>query len=59
MKTLLKAGKLGEVKMMMKKAELDILGICEIRWAGMEILYHKILELFIVAVPNREEMESR
>uniref|UniRef100_A0A8D9DT62 Craniofacial development protein 2 n=1 Tax=Cacopsylla melanoneura TaxID=428564 RepID=A0A8D9DT62_9HEMI len=33
-KTLLKAGKVEELKQEMKRAELDILGICETRWAG-------------------------
>jgi len=33
-KTLLKTGKVEELKQEMKRAELDILGICETRWAG-------------------------
>uniref|UniRef100_A0A8D8RMY9 Craniofacial development protein 2 n=1 Tax=Cacopsylla melanoneura TaxID=428564 RepID=A0A8D8RMY9_9HEMI len=33
-RTLLILGKLEELKEQMKKAELDILGICETRWAG-------------------------
>ncbi|KAI5717312.1 hypothetical protein M8J77_003669 [Diaphorina citri] len=33
-RTMLKAGKLEEVKEQMKKANLNILGVCETRWAG-------------------------
>lgn len=33
-KTLIKTGKVEELKQEMKRAELDILGICETRWAG-------------------------
>ncbi|KAI5755057.1 hypothetical protein M8J77_013699 [Diaphorina citri] len=33
-RTLLRPGKLEELKEQMKKAELDILGVCETRWAG-------------------------
>lgn len=33
-RTLLKVGKLEEVKVVMDKSQLDILGICETRWGG-------------------------